>query len=169
MRISVEPESLRTLSRQLQYSSEEYLAITRTLDQAMNSLVWETSLKAAVIDEWQSARSLGEHLGALLAQLGKHLQSKADQFQETDHQYHTILEHAMINTVSPTALFAASGMDSRAILPEYGNNPTVISNPSSAAAAVGMTIGDNGDSAKQAALAGQSWTFTDPSTFGIAN
>ncbi|KOP67745.1 WXG100 family type VII secretion target [Paenibacillus solani] len=169
MRISVEPESLRTLSRQLQHSSEEYLAITRTLDQAMNSLVWETSLKAAVIDEWQSARSLGEHLGALLAQLGKHLQSKADQFQETDHQYHTILEHAMISTVSPTALFAASGMDSRAILPEYGNNSTVISNPSSAAAAVGMTSGDNGDSAKQAALAGQSWTFTDPSSFEIAN
>ena len=67
--------------------------------------------------------------GLLLAQLGKHLQSKADQFQETDHQYHTILEHAMISTVSPTALFAASGMDSRAILPEYGNNSTVISNP----------------------------------------
>lgn len=170
MRISVEPESLRTLSRQLQHSGDEYLAITRTLNQAMESLVWETSLKAAVIDEWQSARSLGEHLGALLAQLGKHLQSKADQFQETDHQYHTILEHAIVSTVSPTALFAASGMDGRSsILPEYGNFGTVISNPSSAAAAVGMTSGDNGGAAKQAALAGQSWTFTDPTSFGIAN
>lgn len=169
MRISVEPESLRTLSRQLQHSGEEYLAITRTLDQAMNSLVWDTSLKAAVIDEWQSARSLGEHLGALLAQLGKHLQSKADQFQETDHQYQTILEHVMTNTASPTALFAASGMESRAILPEHGNRYSVISNPSSAAAAVGMTSGDHGDSAKQAALAGQSFTFTDPSSYVAAN
>jgi len=168
MRISVEPESLRTLSRQLQLSGEEYFAMTRRLGQAMNSLIWETSLKAAVIDEWQSAQKLGEHLGALLVQLGKHLQNKADQFQETDHQYHSILEHAII-TVSPTALFSASGMEDRvSILPEH-SSVSVISNPSSVAAAVGMTSEEKGNSVKQAALAGQSWTFTDPSSFSIAN
>ncbi|GAB6931383.1 hypothetical protein JCM10914A_53660 [Paenibacillus sp. JCM 10914] len=168
MRISVEPESLRTLSRQLLHSGDEYLAITRTLSHAMNSLVWETSLKAAVVDEWHSAQSLGEHLGVLLGQMGKQLQRKADQFQETDHQYHSILDHVIHSTVSPATLFNASGMDGR-ILPEYGNTINVISNPSSVAAAVGMSSGDNGNSAKQAALAGQSWTFTDPSNLGIAN
>lgn len=170
MRISVEPESLRTLSRQLLQSGDQITAITNQLSQAINSLVWETSLKAAVIDEWQSAQRLGEHLGALLANMGKHLQGKADLFQETDHQYNTILEHALVGGVSPTALFAASKQEGgSSILPESGLSSSVISNPSSAAAAVGMSSGDGGNSAKQAALNGQGWTFTDPSNLGIAN
>ncbi|WP_422657187.1 WXG100 family type VII secretion target [Paenibacillus sp. EC2-1] len=170
MRISVEPELLRALSRQFQQSGEQYLAITNQLNQAMSSLVWETSMKAAVIDEWQSAQRLGESLGALLNEMGKHLQMKADQFQEVDHQYHTILEHVTAGGVSPTALFAAFKHEGgNSILPESGTSGAVISNPSSAAAAVGMNS-DNGDvSVKQAALNGQAWTFTDPSNLSIAN
>lgn len=170
MRISVEPELLRALSRQLQQSGEQYLAMTNQLHQAISSLVWETSMKAAVIDEWQSAQRLGEHLGALLAQMGKHLQMKADQFQEADHQYRTILEHAIVGEVSPTALFAASKQEGgNSILPESGTSGSVISNPSSVAAAVGMSSEDGGNSVKQAALNGQGWTFTDPSNLSIAN
>ncbi|MFC7679485.1 WXG100 family type VII secretion target [Paenibacillus sp. GCM10028914] len=170
MRISVEPELLRALSRQFQQSSEQFLTITNQLNQAISSLVWETSMKAAVIDEWQSAQKLGEHLGALLSQMGKHLQTKADQFQEVDHQYRTILEHAMIGGVSPTALFAASKHEGvNSILPESGTSGSVISNPSSAAAAVGMSSEDGISSVKEAALNGQGWTFTDPSSLSIAN
>ena len=121
MQISVEPDSLRVLSRQLQQSGEQYLVITNQLNHAISSLVWETSLKAAVIDEWQSAQRLGEHLGALLINLGKHLQTKADLFQETDLQYHSILEHAVASSVSPTSLFAASKQQGvSTILPDTG-------------------------------------------------
>lgn len=170
MRISVQPELLRSLSRQFLQSGDQFLAITHHLNSAINSLVWETSLKAAVIDEWQSAQRLGEHLGALLAGMGKQLQVKADLFQETDHQYNTILEHTLTGGVSPTALFAAykQGAGS-SILPDSAGGASVISNPSSAAAAVGMSRTDGGSSARQAALNGQGWTFTDPSALDIAN
>ncbi|WP_054958409.1 WXG100 family type VII secretion target [Paenibacillus dakarensis] len=170
MRISVEPELLRSLSRQLQQSGEQYLAMTNQLDHAIRSLVWETSLKAAVIDEWQSAQRLGESVGALLMQMGKHLQTKADQFQEVDHQYQTILEHVIVGGVSPTALFAASLHEGgKSILPESGTSGSVISNPSSAAAAVGMNPETGAVAVKEAALNGKAWTFTDPSTLSIAN
>lgn len=169
MRISVEPESLRTLSRQLKLSGDEYLAITRALNEAINSLVWESSHSTAVMNEWQSARRLGEHLGALLEQMGEYLQSKADQFQQTDHEYRTILEHVATGVVPPAALFSASRIEGpTSILPEYGNYSAVISNPSSVAAVVGVSSSESGSAVKQAALEGQGWTFTDPS-LGIAN
>ncbi|MGG1879212.1 hypothetical protein ABDI30_16805 [Paenibacillus cisolokensis] len=169
MRISVEPESLRTLSRQLKQSGDEYLAITRALNEAITSLVWESSHSTAVMDEWQTAKRLGEHLGILLGQMSQYLQSKADQFQETDHEYRTILEHVPSGSVSPAALFVASRLEGRtSILPEYGNYSTVISNPSSVAAVVGVSSSESGSTVKQAALEGQGWTFTDPS-LGIAN
>ncbi|NMO96273.1 WXG100 family type VII secretion target [Paenibacillus lemnae] len=169
MRISVEPELLRTLSRQLLQSGDQFSGITNQLSQAMNSLVWETSLKAAVIDEWQTAQRIGEHVGVLLEKMGIYLRDKADLFQETDHQYNSILEHAQVGKVSPVSLFAASQPEgASSILPQSGGSP-VISNPSSAAAAVGMTMGEGQESARKAALSGQGWTFTDPSGLGIAN
>lgn len=170
MRISVQPELLRSLSRQLLQSGDQFIAITHHLNSAINSLVWETSLKAAVIDEWQSAQRQGEHLGALLSGMGRHLQTKADLFQDTDHQYNTILDHALTVGASPTALFAAYKQGAGpSILPDSAGGSSVISNPSSAAAAVGMGKVDGGNLARQAAMNGQGWTFADPATLNIAN
>lgn len=169
MRISVEPERLRSLSRQLLHSGSQFAGISNQLGEAMNSLVWETSLKAAVMDEWNLAQRLGMQVGSLLERLGQELAGKADLFQETDHQYNSVLNHALVGGVSPVSLFAASRQEmSRSILAPAGSSPD-ISNPSSVVQAVGMATAEGKESAKQAALSGQGWTFADPSRLAPAN
>ncbi|GIP27255.1 hypothetical protein J23TS9_23850 [Paenibacillus sp. J23TS9] len=136
MRISVEPEALRALSRQLEQSGEQIRQITASLNQALGSLIWETSIRQSLLNQWQTANQQGEQLYALLNEMGRNVLNKAGQFQTADQQQHSIMGNSAFYN-SPVASFRAAGIQgSGSILPGYGGRNVPISNPSSAIMAV---------------------------------
>ncbi|MCJ8010723.1 WXG100 family type VII secretion target [Paenibacillus sp. KQZ6P-2] len=145
MRISVEPEALRALSRQLEQSGEQIRQMTASLNQALGSLVWETSIRQSILNQWQSANQQGERLYAQLSELGRNVQQKAGQFQTADQQHNSILDSSAFYH-SPVASFRASWIQGGSpILPGYGGLNDPISNPSSAVMAVqGQGTNENG-------------------------
>lgn len=145
MRISVEPEALRALSRQLEQSGEQIRQITASLNQALGSLIWETSIRESLLNQWQAANQQGEQIYALLSEMGRNVLKKAGQFQTADQQQHSILGSTALYS-SPVASFRAAGMQGAAsILPGYGGRSVPISNPSSAVMAVkGQNENDEG-------------------------
>ena len=60
MRIRVEPDVLRALSKQIQYAAEQIQQKMTVLDQAIHSLEWEVESRAAVMNEWNHSKRLGE-------------------------------------------------------------------------------------------------------------
>ncbi|MBE9913130.1 WXG100 family type VII secretion target [Paenibacillus donghaensis] len=145
MRISVDPEALRALSRQLEQSGEQIRQITASLNQALGSLIWETSIRQSILNQWQAANQQGEQIHSLLSEMGRHVQSKAGQFQTADEQQHSILGSSAFYA-SPVAMFRAAALPGEAsILPGYGGRSVPISNPSSAVLAVqGQNGSDEG-------------------------
>ncbi|MDR0266679.1 WXG100 family type VII secretion target [Paenibacillus sp.] len=136
MRISVEPEALRALSRQLEQSSEQFRQITTSLNQALGSLIWETSIRQSLLNQWQAANQQGEQIHSMLNEMGRSVLRKAGQFQTADEQQHSILGTSVFYS-SPVAMFRASGLPGEtSILPGYGGRGLTISNPSSAVLAV---------------------------------
>ncbi|WP_136604813.1 WXG100 family type VII secretion target [Paenibacillus dokdonensis] len=136
MRISVEPEALRALSRQLEQSGEQIRQITASLNQALGSLIWETSIRQSLLNQWQTANQQGEQIYALLNEMGRNVLNKAGQFQTADQQQHSIMGNSVFYN-SPVASFRAAGIQgSGSILPGYGGRNVPISNPSSAVMAV---------------------------------
>ncbi|MEC0240405.1 WXG100 family type VII secretion target [Paenibacillus dokdonensis] len=136
MRISVEPEALRALSRQLEQSGEQIRQITASLNQALGSLIWETSIRQSLLNQWQTANQQGEQIYALLNEMGRNVLNKAGQFQTADQQQHSIMGNSVFYN-SPVASFRAAGIQGGgSILPGYGGRNVPISNPSSAVMAV---------------------------------
>ncbi|GAB6989034.1 WXG100 family type VII secretion target [Paenibacillus pini] len=160
MRISVEPESLRALSRQLEQSSEQIRQITATLNQALGSLIWEASIRQSVMNEWQVANRQSELITNLLAEMSRNIQNKAEQFHSADMQNNSILKEAPI-FVSPLAMFKLPGNQSNGpILPGY-ESTNVMSNPLSAVNAVGSQHNDDGVSV--------GWGYQGPTAAGWAS
>ncbi|MWV43424.1 WXG100 family type VII secretion target [Paenibacillus sp. HJL G12] len=161
MRISVEPEALRALSRQLEQSSEQIRQITASLNQALGSLIWETSIRQSLLNQWQAANQQGEQLYALLNELGRNVLKKAGQFQTADQQHHSILGSSAFYH-SPVASFRATSIQGEnSILPGYGGSNIPISNPSSAVTAVQeQGEGENGVDV--------GWGYEGPTTAGWA-
>lgn len=62
MRIRVEPDVLRALSRQIQYAAEQIQQKMAVLDQAIHSLDWDIESRAAVMSEWDRSKRLGKML-----------------------------------------------------------------------------------------------------------
>ncbi|MED5017015.1 WXG100 family type VII secretion target [Paenibacillus chibensis] len=162
MRIAVEPEALRALSRQLEQSSEQIRQITAYLNQALGSLMWETSIRQSLLNQWQAANQQGEQIYTLLNEMGRNLQNKAGQFQTADQQQHSFLGSASFYN-SPVASFRAAGMQGgNSILPDYGGRSFPISNPSSAV----MAVQEQSD-AEHGVDVG--WGYQGPTTAGWAS
>ncbi len=143
MRISVEPEALRALSRQLEQSGEQIRQLTALLNQALGSLIWETSIRESLLNEWQAANQQGEQISSMLSEMGRNVHKKAGMFQSADEQHHSFLGNSALYH-SPVAMFRAVGVQGDgSILPGYGGRGIPISNPSSAVMAVQAHNGDD--------------------------
>ncbi|MCM2997503.1 MULTISPECIES: WXG100 family type VII secretion target [Paenibacillus] len=141
MRISVEPESLRSLSRQLDRGSEQIREMTLALNQALGNFRGEAAFPQSVMDEWQSAHRQGEQIYAMLKDIGKWIESKASEFQTADEQHHSILNDTLMYS-SPALMFQSAAVSGREpILPGYGLTDGTVSNPLSAVQAVHAEAG----------------------------
>lgn len=141
MRISVEPESLRSLSRHLDRSSEQIREMTLALNQALGNLRREAAFPQSVMDEWQAAHRQGEQIYGMLKDIGKWIETKATEFQTADEQHHSILNDTLLYS-TPALMFqsaAVSGGDP--ILPGYSLTDGTVSNPLSAVQAVHAEAG----------------------------
>ncbi|MBN3522486.1 WXG100 family type VII secretion target [Paenibacillus apiarius] len=137
MRIIVQPDALRALSRQLLIAAEQLNQIQSILSHALQSLAWETSVREAIMQQWQQAARLSSQIHAMLFELSRHVQTKADQFQTADQQTNSILGSAY-GIGSATALYAGMGLAGTSlILPGAGAGIGAISNPNSAVRAMG--------------------------------
>lgn len=87
MRISIHPDSLRTLRIQLQQSLEEIHQISELLDQDIGSLELYPILCEEISNEWELARQLGEMTLSLLTEIDHKIQLKVDQLHTTDVEH----------------------------------------------------------------------------------
>lgn len=170
MRIRVEPDVLRGLSGQLQHAAEQIQQLTAGLEQTLQSLDWDVSVRETVLNYWMQAKRMSEQIHAYLHTTGMQLNQKAEQFQSVDHNYHTILSFAGQPLGRPVTMLDWSNQQSPSILPgQTLEGSGLISNPQSVVHAItGITSADAGtlnqDILKQASSSSpQDWHFTDPS------
>ena len=141
MRISIDPESLRGLSRQLQHSGEQIRQMTAVLNQALGSLTWDTAKKEALLNEWQIANRQGEQIAAILNEMGVNLQTKVEQFQQVDQQGGSFLQVPFYG--SAVSMYSVTSSKETSILGQDDiQRHKLISNPSSAISAMAAVYGD---------------------------
>lgn len=144
MRISVEPDALRALSSQLKQSGEQINQIRAVLNQAMGSLVNEMATVEIIMNQWRSANLQGEQITSMLMEMANTLQIKGDQFQTVDDQPVSIYRNPTLSSFSPVAMFGANKEKDSQLLFGFGQESSIISNPSSAVAAVvGQSMGQD--------------------------
>ncbi|PYE52089.1 WXG100 family type VII secretion target [Paenibacillus barcinonensis] len=137
MRIRVEPDVLRALSRQIQYAAEQIQQKMAVLDQAIHSLDWDIESRAAVMSEWERSKRLGEDALLRLMDLSVQLGRKALLFQQVDMEYRSVLSHVNVaygNAVNMLNVLQSSSAGE--ILPAHAADVAVVSDPLSAMAAV---------------------------------
>ncbi|HEY2491440.1 MAG TPA: WXG100 family type VII secretion target, partial [Paenibacillus sp.] len=139
MRISVEPDALRALSRQLQQSEDQIKQIRAVLNQAVGSLVYDGETMEIMMNTWKLANLQGEQMVTALMEMATTLQNKGDQFQTVDEQPVSIFHSPARSNHSPVAMFEMS-KENLQLLSGFGKESTVISNPNSAVAAI---VGEN--------------------------
>ncbi|WP_052675901.1 WXG100 family type VII secretion target [Paenibacillus sp. IHBB 10380] len=139
MRISVEPDALRALSRQLQQSGEQINQIRAVLNQAVDSLLNDAETMEIVMNTWRLANLQSVEMVSALMEMATTLQNKGDQFQIVDEQPFSTFHSSAISNHSPVAMFEMSKKNLQ-LLSGLGKESTVISNPSSAVAAI---VGEN--------------------------
>ncbi|MBP2001001.1 uncharacterized protein YukE [Paenibacillus shirakamiensis] len=137
MRIRVEPEQLRNLSKNLQHSAEQLRQITAYLNQSMALLLQENAAQGPIADQWQQAQLLSEHLLSELHRLGITADTKADAFQALENE----IPSSRVKTndkvgVNASALFVGLGALRRVIIPGKYLMHDAISDPKSAVIAV---------------------------------
>lgn len=173
MRIRVEPDVLRALSRQIQYAAEQIQQKMTVLDQAIHSLDWEVESRAAVMSEWNHSKRVGEDAVRRFIDLSVQLGRKAVLFQQVDMEYRTVLGH--VNTTYNNAvnmLHVLENNHAGEILPDHSATTAIVSDPLSAVAAV-YRVQDAAPPAGSPATLIQAmqpepvaWRFTDPSFRG---
>ena len=137
MRIRVEPDVLRALSRQIQYAAERIQQKMTVLDQAIHSLDWDIQSREAVMSEWNRGKRLGEEALRRLMDLSSQLERKALLFQQADMEYRSVLSHVnMVYGNAVNMLNAFQSNHSGEILPAHAADVAVVSDPLSAIAAV---------------------------------
>lgn len=162
MRISIDPESLRGLSRQLQQSGEQIRQMTAVLNQALGSLTWDTSKKEALLNEWQIANRQGEQIAAILNEMGANLQTKVDQFQQVDQQNGSFRQSSVPFYGSAVSMYSVTSSNEFSILgQEYGQTQKLISDPSSAISAMAALFGEPANQASGGAIDSAEWIGLD--------
>lgn len=170
MRIRVEPDVLRGLSGQLQHAAEQIQQLTAGLEQVLQSLDWDLTVRETVFNHWMQAKRMSEQIHAYLYTSGAQLNRKAEEFQSVDHNYHTILSFASQPLGRPVTMLDWSNQQSPSILPgQTSERSGLISNPQSVVYAItGIPSSDAGipnwDILEHASSSSpQDWYFTDPS------
>ncbi|UHA73839.1 WXG100 family type VII secretion target [Paenibacillus sp. 481] len=175
MRIIVEPEVLRGVSRQLRSAAEHLHHIQYELHRTVNSLMWESSVKSEIMYEWSRASRLADQIKEQLSELGQHVQAKAIQFEEIDNQASSILVHDS-HSRSPAAMYMGMELGANALLLPKATAGifTSVSNPRTAIQALGNPyyLGREQEQVHTAAhvqhmesndpVFANGWTFVDP-------
>lgn len=173
MRIRVEPDVLRALSKQIQYAAEQIQQKMTVLDQAIHSLEWEVESRAAVMNEWNHSKRLGEDALRRLMDLSVQLGRKALLFQQADMEYRSVLSH--VNTAYGNAVNMLNVLQNNRtgeIMPAHSATVAVVSDPLSAMAAVyrvqDAALPDGSPATLVQAMQPEpvAWRFTDPSFRG---
>ncbi|MNS23177.1 hypothetical protein D3C72_549850 [compost metagenome] len=138
MRIRMEPEQMRTLSKNLQQSAEQLRQMAAGLNQLLHSLIQESGSLGSVTEQWQQAHRLSEQLHTELHRIGRFVETKADAFQGLEHEPASYQKGTPIAAVgSAAALYAGLlAVHNPVILPGSYKMHGVISNPESAVQAV---------------------------------
>lgn len=138
MRIKMEPEQMRTLSKNLQQSAEQLRQMAAGLNQLLHSLIQESGPLGSVTEQWQQAHRLSEQLHTELHRIGKFVENKADAFQGLEHEPAAYQKGTPIAAVGTAAALYAGLLAVRnpVILPGSYKMHGVISNPESAVQAV---------------------------------
>ncbi|GGA38796.1 hypothetical protein [Paenibacillus physcomitrellae] len=135
MRISIEPEQLRSAGSGLQRSAEQLHTIAEHLNRLLYSFSQDNeSAWAAVQAKWEQARFLSEQFGQELFRLGQGLQVRSASFDEADRHFGSTFPRGAGQAASLYRTLRL-GTDSL-ILPSAKFSPGVISNPRSAVEAV---------------------------------
>ncbi|ANS74110.1 hypothetical protein AWM70_05570 [Paenibacillus yonginensis] len=138
MRISIEPEQLRSAGSGLQRSAEQLHTIAEHLNRMLYSFSQENeSAWAAVMAKWEQARLLSEQFGQELFRLGQGLQVRSAAYDEEDRHFGSTFARGTGSYGQAASLYRTLrlGTDSL-ILPSAKFSPGVISNPRSAVDAV---------------------------------
>jgi uncharacterized protein YukE len=85
-RIIVVPETLRSLSAQLQRAAQEINAVSSRVGGALGGLDWEARQKAGVDGQANDARSRASTLANQAETMARYLTSKAQAFEQADQQ-----------------------------------------------------------------------------------
>ena len=85
-RIIVVPETLRSLSAQLQRAAKEINAVSSRVGGALGGLDWEARQKAGVDGQANDARSRASTLANQAETMARYLTSKAQAFEQADQQ-----------------------------------------------------------------------------------
>ncbi|RUT29827.1 WXG100 family type VII secretion target [Paenibacillus zeisoli] len=138
MRIRMEPEQMRTLSKNLQQSAEQLRQMAAGLNQLLHSLIQESGPLGSVTEQWQQAHRLSEQLHTELHRIGRFVETKADAFQGLEHEPAAYTKGTPIAAVGTAAALYAGLLAVRnpVILPGSYKMHGVISNPESAVQAV---------------------------------
>lgn len=138
MRIRMEPEQMRTLSKNLYQSAEQLRQMVAGLNQMLYSLNPESGALGSVSEQWQQAHRLSEMVHAELHRIGQFVETRADAFQSLENEPGVLQDGAQIAAIgSAAALFAGLfAVRNSVILPGSYEMHGVISNPESAVQAV---------------------------------
>ncbi|WP_433943229.1 WXG100 family type VII secretion target [Paenibacillus sp. SN-8-1] len=138
MRIRMEPEQMRTLSKNLQQSAEQLRQMATGLNQLLHSLIQESGPLGSVTEQWQQAHRLSEQLHTELHRIGRFVETRADAFQALEHEPASYQKGTPIAAVGNAAALYAGLLAVRnpVILPGSYKMHGVISNPESAVQAV---------------------------------
>ncbi|GIP21550.1 WXG100 family type VII secretion target [Paenibacillus sp. J22TS3] len=159
MRIRMEPEQMRTLSKNLYQSAEQLRQMAASLNQLLYPLNQESGTLGTVSEQWQHAHRISEQVHAELYRIGQFVETKADAFQSLENEPGTLQNGAQIAAVgSAAAMFAGLFAVRNVILPGNYEMQGVISNPESAVQAVR-------NEKHQSSPAGQRWEV-HPSSAG---
>ncbi|PWW39887.1 MULTISPECIES: hypothetical protein [Paenibacillus] len=173
MRIRVEPDVLRALSRQIQYAAEQIQQKMTVLDQAIHSLEWDLEARAGIMNEWNHSKRLCEAAVRRFMDLSVQLGRKALLFQQVDMEYRTVLSH--VNTAYGNAVNMLNVLQTERtgeIMPAHSATAAVVSDPFSAVAAVYRVQDAAPPDGSPATLIQAmqpepvAWRFTDPSFRG---
>lgn len=85
-RIIVVPETLRSLSSQLQRAAQEINAVSGRVSGALGGLDWETRQKASVDGQVNDARGRASTLASQAETMARYLANKAQAFEQADMQ-----------------------------------------------------------------------------------
>ncbi|WP_223067438.1 hypothetical protein [Paenibacillus caui] len=138
MRISVEPEQLRTAGSGLQRSAEQLQDIAEHLNRLLTSFSQDNEAAwGAVQVKWEQARRLSEQIGKELYRLGEGLKIRSASFDESDRGFGASISKGSVSYGPSSMMYRTLhlGTDSL-ILPATRFSPGVISNPRSAVDAV---------------------------------